>query len=69
MVDAGNGARYRRGSALGARDSRNHVSWLGADLLTVPTHEAPLQTGVRERCIFHPLPRAPMGTIDSEYHP
>jgi hypothetical protein len=31
---------YHLGSALGARDSRNRVSWLSAHLLDFPAHEA-----------------------------
>ena len=34
------GLLYHLGSALGARDSRNRVSWLSAHLLDFPAHEA-----------------------------
>jgi hypothetical protein len=40
MVKAGKWLLYHLGSALGARDSRNCVSWLGAHLLEFPAHEA-----------------------------
>jgi hypothetical protein len=40
MDKAGNGFLYHLGSALGARDSRNRVSWLSAHLLDFPAHEA-----------------------------
>ena len=39
MDNAGRGSLYRLGSALGARNSRNRVSWLSA-LLDFPAHEA-----------------------------
>jgi hypothetical protein len=40
MDKADRGLLYHLGSALGARDSRNHVSWLSAHLLDFPAHEA-----------------------------
>jgi hypothetical protein len=40
MDKAGRGSLYHLGSALGARDSRNRVSWLSAHLLDFPAHEA-----------------------------
>src|SRR5260221_9803870 len=60
---------YPLGSALGARDSCNRVSWLSTHLLDFPAHEVPLQESAQVRSIFHSLPRAQVGTIDSEYHP
>jgi hypothetical protein len=40
MDKAGKWFLYHLGSALGARDSRNRVSWPSAHLLDFPTHEA-----------------------------
>jgi hypothetical protein len=40
MDKADRGLLYHLGSALGARDSRNRVSWLSAHLLDFPAHEA-----------------------------
>jgi hypothetical protein len=40
MAKAVKGLLYHLGSALGARDSRNRVSWLSAHLLDFPAHEA-----------------------------
>ena len=40
MDKAGRGSLYHLGCALGARDSRNRVSWLSAYLLDFPAHEA-----------------------------
>src|SRR5258706_5896368 len=69
MDKAEHGLYYHLGSAHGARDSCDRVSWLSAHLLDFPAHEAPLQERARVRSIFHSLPRAQMGTVDSEYHP
>ncbi len=40
MDKADNGSLYHLRSALSARDSHNHVSWLSAHLLDFPAHEA-----------------------------
>ena len=56
---------YHLGSALGSRDSRNRVGWLGVHLLGLPVHEAPLQEGAWVQPTTHSLPRAQVGTIDS----
>jgi len=40
MDKADRGSFYALGSALGARNSRNRVSWLSAHLLDFPAHEA-----------------------------
>src|SRR5258706_6961709 len=69
MDKAENRFCYHLGSAHGARDSCDRVSWLSAHLLDFPAHEAPLQERARVRSIFHSLPRAQVGTVDSEYHP
>ncbi len=69
MDEAKQRCYYHLGSALGARDSCNRVSWLSAHLLDFPAHEAPLQENARVKTIFHSLPRAQVGTVDSEYHP
>ncbi len=50
MDKAGKGFLYHLGSALGARDSRNRVSWLSAHLLDFPPHEA-YRKELRERQI------------------
>jgi hypothetical protein len=39
MDKAEKGFSYHLGSALGARDSRNRVSWLSAHPLDFPAHE------------------------------
>jgi hypothetical protein len=60
---------YHLGSTLGARDSCNHVRLLGAHLLVLAVHEAPLHKRAWVRSIFHSRPRAQVGTVDLEYHP
>jgi len=52
-------------STLGSRDSRNCVSWLGAHLLDLSVHEAPLQERAWVQPTNRSLPRAQVGTIDS----
>src|SRR5277367_1393397 len=60
MDNAEKGFLYHLGSALGARDSRNRVSWLGAHLLDFPAHEAyrkelrKRQTELKKELLYDP---------------
>jgi hypothetical protein len=69
MDEADNSHLCHLGSAHGAGDSRDPVSWLGSHLLDLPTQEAPLQERVQVRFIYSSLPCAQVGAVDSERHP